>query len=84
MQQRLKSPPGSARAEVVAAEFLKQFLVPAHHAITAFTWDSEGKPFRRLLLTSKALEVEVLVFDSHDAPPDKSRDQERADCSRER
>jgi len=36
MQQRLKSPPGSARAEVIAAEFLEQFLVTAHHAITAF------------------------------------------------
>jgi hypothetical protein len=48
MQQRLKSPPGSARAEVIAAEFLDQFLVPAHHAITAFYLGFRGKAFPTL------------------------------------
>jgi hypothetical protein len=34
-----------------------------------FTWVSDGKPLRRLLLTSKAIGFEVFLFDSHDTPP---------------
>ena len=34
-----------------------------------FTRVSDGKPFRRLLLTSKAIGFEVFFFDSHDPPP---------------
>ena len=37
-----------------------------------FTWVSEGKPFRRLLLTSKAIGFQVFFFASHDAPPEKA------------
>jgi hypothetical protein len=33
MQQRLKSPPGTARAGVVATELLEKFLVAAHDAV---------------------------------------------------
>src|SRR6185436_6303897 len=35
MQQCLKRPRGAARARVVAAEFLDQFLPAVHHAVTA-------------------------------------------------
>ena len=36
------------------------------------TRDSEGKPFRRLLVTSKAVGLEVLVLESHGTPPYQS------------
>jgi hypothetical protein len=35
MQQRLKSPPGSARARIIAAEFLQELLTTTHDAIAA-------------------------------------------------
>jgi hypothetical protein len=35
MQQRLKSAAGSARARIIATEFLKQFFCAAHNASTA-------------------------------------------------
>jgi hypothetical protein len=35
MQQRLKSAAGSARTRIIPTELLDEFLVPAHHAITA-------------------------------------------------
>jgi hypothetical protein len=34
-QQRLKAPPGTARARIVAAEFLEEFLVAVDGAVTA-------------------------------------------------
>jgi len=35
MQQRLKQPPRTARAEIVAAEFFEQFLVAVDGPVTA-------------------------------------------------
>jgi hypothetical protein len=35
MQQRLKSAAGSARARIIATEFLNEFFTTAHNAITA-------------------------------------------------
>jgi hypothetical protein len=35
MQQRLKSTAGSARARIIATEFLNEFFATAHDAITA-------------------------------------------------
>lgn len=69
MQQRLKSPPRSTRTGIVSAQLLNEFFVTPDNAIPRFTRVSDGNPLRRLLLTSKALEFEVFVLDSHDAPP---------------
>src|SRR5258708_5470791 len=49
--------------------FSKSSLVPPTIRSPRFTWLSDGKPFRRLLLTSKAIGFEVFFLDSHDAPP---------------
>src|SRR5689334_11740465 len=47
MQQFLKSPSGSAGAEVVAPEFLDEFFLAAHDAIAAL-----NAAFRRITLAS--------------------------------
>ena len=49
--------------------FSSSSLVPPTTRSPRFTWVSDGKPFRRLLLTSKAIGFEVFFLDSHDAPP---------------
>jgi hypothetical protein len=43
-------------------------LLPPTTRSPRFTWVSDGKPFRRLLLTSKAMGFEVFFLDSHGAP----------------
>jgi hypothetical protein len=50
--------------------FSSSSLPPPTTRFPRLTCVSEGKPFRRLLLTSKALGVEVLVIDYHGTPPE--------------
>jgi hypothetical protein len=47
-------------------------LYPPTTRVPRLTRDSEGKPFRRLLVTSKAVGVEVLFLESHGTPPCRS------------
>jgi hypothetical protein len=64
-QQRRKPAPGAARARVVAAELLDEFLAGADHPVAAFDLGlARGNPRRRLLIGSKGrLGVTVAVHD---------------------
>ncbi len=56
-------------------------LVPPTTRSPRLTCVSDGNPLRRLLLTSKAFEFEVRVFDSHGPPLDKSPDAGPRQCT---
>ena len=66
-QQPLKQPPRAAGAGVVAPESLGQFLVPRTMRSPRLTFDSDGKPLRRLLMVVKA--HVVFVDRLHGTPP---------------
>ena len=71
-QHFLKPPPGAARAEVIAAKFLDQFLHAAATTRTPrLTCVSDGNPLRRLLVRSKARPFPVLLEAGHKAPPEQ-------------
>jgi hypothetical protein len=71
IQQALKSAPGTARTQIVAAELLAQLDVAVRDTRPRFTRVSEGKDFRRLDVMSKAGEVVERAMLAHGTPPSK-------------
>jgi hypothetical protein len=69
MQHFLKAPPGAARAEILAPEFLDEFLITVDEPLAALDAFSDGKPLRRLLIGSKAVPILVMFFVVHGTPP---------------
>jgi hypothetical protein len=73
MQQALKSSSGAARAQNVATELPDQLDIPVDETPAALHPGSEGNDFRRLLVTSKAVEVFEIAMLAHATPPLKTR-----------
>jgi hypothetical protein len=69
MQHFLKTPPGAARAEILAPELLDKFLITVDKPRAAVGAFSDGKPLRRLLIGSKAVPILMMFFVVHGTPP---------------